>query len=495
MSMLTRRQLIAGAATAAVSAVLPRKLARADPPPFETKLPIPDLIDARSQGNAVRLIAAKGQHAFIRDRPTATYGYSAPVLGPAIRVRRGDEVELTVENRIDRNTIAHWHGVLVPSDRDGSPHDIIAPGKSWRPVLKIDQPETTAWFHPHPHADTARQVYFGFAGLLLIDDGSGERLGLPRAYGIDDLPIVLQDRRFEANGALAYDTGPMATMQGMRGDTIVVNGAVAPVARVPAAIVRLRFLNGANARTFSLGLADGRTFHVICSDGGYLAAPVAMSRLTISPGERFEVLVDFSDGKAVVLETGPDEYAPMMGMMARGAGSTDAIMKFEPDRAMTGAVTTLPSALVEPVPADASQAIRRRRFVLDDMMGMMRGGGMGMSRMGGEASATMGINGRAFDLERIDVEAKLGTSEVWEVASGMLAHPFHVHGALFKILSIDDRAPPAHLQGWKDTVLVPRRVEILVRFTQPATPRHPFMFHCHILEHEDAGMMGQYICT
>ena len=128
------------------------------------------------------------------------------------------------------------------------------------------------------------------------------------------------------------------------------------------------------------------------------------------------------------------------------------------------------------------------------MMGMMRGG-MGMGRMGGGTGASMGINSRAFDMERIDAAAKLGTSEVWEIASGMMAHPFHVHGALFKILSIDDRAPPAHLQGWKDTVLVPRRAEVLVRFTQPTTPRHPFMFHCHILEHEDAGMMGQYICT
>ncbi len=109
--------------------------------------------------------------------------------------------------------------------------------------------------------------------------------------------------------------------------------------------------------------------------------------------------------------------------------------------------------------------------------------------------ALIGINGRPYDMGRIDAETALGTTEVWEVVSIGMAHPFHVHGALFRILSIDGAPPPAHLSGWKDSVLVEDKAELLVAFNQPATREHPFMYHCHILEHEDAGLMGQYVCT
>ena len=488
--MLTRRQILAAAATTAAGTVVPHLSAHAALPRFETELPIPKLIDARAQSNAVALTVTRSTHAFLPGRSTDTYGYSASVLGPAIRVRRGDEVEISVENRIDRGTTVHWHGLLIPSDRDGAPHDNLAPGKTWHPVLKIDQPEATAWFHPHPYRDTARQVYFGLAGLLLIDDGTAERLGLPQNYGVDDLPLILQDRNFSSNGALIYDTSPMATMQGARGDTVLVNAAVAPVAHVPAGIVRLRLLNGSNARNYDLAFADGRSFRVIASDGGYLPDSVSVTHLVISPGERFELLVDFSDARAVVLQSGADNYAPMMGMMGGGASPSAVIMKFVPDKTKPVAKTTMPKTLVNLSAPDVSTAARRRRFILNDHMM----GGMGM--MGGRTgNSILAINGQSFDMERIDVELKLGTSEVWEIASGMMAHPFHIHGVQFRVLSVDGRAPMKHLQGWKDTVLVPRTAEILVRFTQPAMREHPFMYHCHVLEHEDAGMMGQYICS
>ena len=154
--------------------------------------------------------------------------------------------------------------------------------------------------------------------MLIVEDGSGERMGLPRRYGIDDLPLVLQDRYLDGNGAPIYRPGPMDIMSGYRGDTIIVNGAIGPVARVPAGFVRLRLLNGANARIFDLQFSDGRTFHVIAPHGGYLSAPVALRRLMIAPGERYEVLVDFTDGTDLVLATGPDQNMPMMGMMVVG---------------------------------------------------------------------------------------------------------------------------------------------------------------------------------
>lgn len=477
--MINRRQLVSAlAATAAAG--FPRH-SPAAPAASETPLPIPELLDARAQGNAVRLVAAKNPHTFLPGHPAQAYGYSGSVLGPAIRVRRGEEVEMAVENKLDRGTTVHWHGLIIPSHLDGAPHDTIAPGQTWRPVLKIDQPEATAWFHPHTHRETARQVYFGFGGLMLIDDGSGERFGLPRSYGIDDIPLIIQDRNFDSNGRLTYDAGPMTVMHGFRGHTIMVNGAVAPVAKVPAGLVRLRVLNASNARNYNLSFVDQRNFHIIASDGGYLAAPVKLAELVIAPAERFELLVDFSDKTSAVLQTTPDPFTP-----AGGGADFERLMTFKPDETKS-AVTTIPKSLAAIEAPDTSKAARRRNFVLNDhMMGMM---------MGGPRGPAMAINSRSFDMGRVDVRLKQGETEIWQVESEMLAHPFHIHGVQFRVLSIDGRKPAPHLQGWKDTVLVPRAAEMLVRFTQQATPDHPFMYHCHILEHEDAGMMGQYVCA
>ena len=499
--MLSRRQFSVGAAAAVSASFAGARPALSEFAWFETPLPLPQLFDAAKDNNAVALKIAPGRHAFIPGKPVLTYGYSAPVLGPVIRVRRGDEIQMTVENGLDRATTVHWHGLLVPSEMDGGPHNVIKAGATWRPVLKIDQPAATAWFHPHPHHDTARQVYMGLAGMIIVDDGSDDRLGLPRTYGVDDIPVILQDRLFSHDGSLYYDRSPMAVMSGMRGDTVIVNGAIAPVAKVPRGLVRLRFLDGANARNFDLRFRDGRKFYVIASDGGFLATPVAVTELTISPGERFEVLVDFSDGKAVVLDTGPDDHQGMMGGMMGGmmrpasASYYGPVMRFEPT-ASPAAITTLPARLVEPASADPMLAVTGRQLALNAMMGR---GMMGMGMMGGrrgfQSDGFMGINGRSFDMNRIDVAAKRGTTELWDIVSVDMAHPFHIHGASFRVLSINGRPPRAHLAGWKDVILVEGRAELLIAFDQPAIRRHPFMFHCHILEHEDAGMMGQYVCA
>jgi blue copper oxidase len=492
--MLTRRKFAIGCGAFASSAILDSPLGFTDPAPDGTHLPIPLLVDAAKQGNAIHLKAMSGRHAFIAGKPTGTYGYSAPVLGPIIRMRRGDEVQVTVENALDTATTVHWHGLLTPGYNDGGPQQLIQPGQSWRPILKINQPAATLWFHPHPHHDTARQIYMGLTGMIIVDDGSDARLNLPRTYGVDDLPIILQDRSFDSDGSIGYDNDDLNALDiayGARGDTIVVNGAIAPVAKVPSGLIRLRLLNAANAQNFDLRFKDRRTFHVIASDGGFLSAPVAATQLIISPAERFEILVDFADGKAVALETGPDKEMGEFGRLAAD-GSADyvAVMQFEPTP-KASLVKRVPNRLIEPATATEGRAVRRRQFVLDS--------GLCASRQQAgphtDMPALIGINGKAFDSGRIDVEAKLGTTEIWEITSIGMAHPFHVHGALFRLLSIEGAPPPAHLIGWKDTVLVEDKAELLVAFNQPATREHPFMYHCHILEHEDAGLMGQYVCA
>jgi blue copper oxidase len=492
--ILTRRNFAIGGGTLLSGAVLDARLGAGDPVPENVLLPIPKLIDAAKQGNSVGLKAMTGRHAFIAGKPARTYGYSAPILGPVVRVQRGAEVEMTVENALNRVTTVHWHGLLVPGYNDGGPQQLIHPSDRWRPILKIDQPAATLWFHPHPHHDTARQIYMGLTGMMIVDDGSDTRLNLPRTYGVDDLPIILQDRSFDSDGSISYDTDSLNALDiayGARGDTIIVNGAIMPVAKVTPGLVRLRLLNAANAQNFELRFSDQRVFHVVASDGGFLAVPVALTQLIISPAERFEILVDFADGKAVALETGPDEQMGAFGRVAPdGSDAYVPVMRFEP--LATGApVKELPTRLVEPAPTAPTSAVQRRRFVLDS--------GLCASRPQASAHADMqnliGINGRAFDINRIDVETRLGTTEIWEVTSVGMAHPFHVHGAMFHVLSIEGAPPPAHLAGWKDTILVEDKAEILIAFNRPATRDHPFMYHCHILEHEEAGLMAQYICT
>jgi len=488
MILLTRRQFALGCSATIAAGCVCNRYAIGDSVRFDTSLPIPRLIDAARIGNAINLRVAPSRHAFVKGKTASTYGYSASVLGPVIRVRRGDEVQITIENALDRITTVHWHGLLVPGDVDGGPHQPIKPGEVRRLALKINQPAATVWFHPHPHHDTARQVYMGLTGMIIVDDGSSAHLALPQTYGMDDLPIILQDRSFEPDGSLGYNPSPMATGYGSRGDTIVTNGAVRPFAKVPRGLVRLRLLNGANARNFDLRFSDERAFHVIASDGGFLSEPVGVSQLKMSPGERYEILVNFADGKAVTLGTGPDAEIGLFGALTEQAADSEHIpvMRFEPT-AVPPSVKILPTRLVVPAAADPRAAVARRRFVLDS--GMAAG-----SDYCGSGGGKMTINGKSHDLARIDATVRLGTTEIWEIVSVGMAHPFHIHGASFRVLSINGQSPPAYLMGWKDVVLVEGNAELLVAFNRPATREHPFMFHCHILEHEDAGLMAQYVC-
>ena len=498
---LTRRQalMLSGSAAAGLAVTgLPRWARGA--PSSGAALPIPQLIEARN-GEPVTLSLQKTRHRFGSGAAVPARGISSSYLGPVVRVRSGDTIPFRVENHLDEETTLHWHGLMVPSHVDGGPHNTINPGAVWSPEITIKQPAATTWFHPHPHGNTARQVYLGLAGMMIVSDGADRDRGLPTTYGVDDLPIVLQDKRFGRNGELVYEPGMMDMMHGFRGDTLLVNGAIGPVARVPAGFVRLRLLNAANARTFDLRFGDRRAFFVIAGDAGYLAEPVEVTSLLIAPAERYEVLVNFADGRPVELVTASDvggSFGPgMMMQMGRSRGfanETELLMQFQPDASLQATITVLPRQLAALAAPDVKSAVAWRTFELNPMMGMGMMGMRGMSGQGGGPPHMMGINGRSFAMDRIDVTAKFGTSEIWEIiAAGMpMAHPFHVHGACFRILSKGGRKPSAHESGWKDVVLVEEHAELLVRFDNPAPPNMPFMYHCHILEHEDHGMMGQF---
>jgi FtsP/CotA-like multicopper oxidase with cupredoxin domain len=479
--------LVSGAAVAALAApaILSRRATAAEP---GAPLPIPQILDA-GPGAGNTLNALSGSRDFVPGVPSPTLGYEGDYLGPTLRMRRGSEARLAVSNRTGEAITTHWHGMHIPGDLDGGPQLLFGEGETWAPTLPVDQPAATLWYHSHVHGHTADQVYRGLAGLIIVDDPDIAD-PLPRDYGVNDIPLVVQDRSF-SGGRMVYDLGMMGRMQGFHGNEVLVNGVVRPLAAVPAGLVRLRLLNGSNARVYDFYFEDGRQFHRVASDGGLLPAPLPATALSLAPGERAEIVADFSDGRAVRLMSA--DTGGMMGMMGggmMGGGGRRGglhVMTFEGSAPAGDGPTALPARLPAQIP-DLGQPQRQRDFVLN----MGAGGMMGM--MGGMfgGGGGMGINGRSYDMGRIDQQVPLGQTELWRINADMMTHPFHVHGTSFLVLRQNGRSVDPMRMGLKDVIHVGGPTEILVRFDKPASAQTPYMFHCHILEHEDSGMMGQF---
>lgn len=478
---------------------------------FENELRIPEqsfgtVLDGRRR---FHLTVAEGTREFFPGKHTPTAGVNGPYLGPTLRLRRGEDVDLVVQNNLDEMTTMHWHGMHVPARMDGTPHQRIEPGESWTASVEVHQQAAPLWYHPHPHGATGRQVYRGVSGLMWIDDDESDALDLPKTYGVDDIPLVIQDREFDSDGAFRF-----AVNQGaVYGNTMLVNGTWSPFLRVEARRIRLRLLNGSNARIYYIGFDDGREFHQIATDGGFLEAPLQTNRVTLAPGERAEILVDFSDGAEVVLRSYPESgllETIRSYWVGIGTGSLQLlkIVPKPPSRVSHG----LPERLISIPRIDAAQAAKTRPMVLAGPLqrgpGGQGGRGGRAARVGQAAQGGQGgrgrragplgipINGKTMDMARIDEVVRLGDIEIWEVTNrGGQPHPFHVHLVQFQILDRNGRPPSAAERGWKDTVLVPPGdlVRIIMRFERYADPQVPYMYHCHIMEHEDNGMMGQFL--
>ena len=338
--------------------------------------------------------------------------------------------------------------------------------------------EATFWYHPHLMNKTAEHVYHGLAGLFIVKDPQSE-LALPDQYGTDDIPLIIQDKIFDADGSFNYP----GTRSGVKGDQFLVNGAVTPVFDAPAQFVRFRLLNGSNARIYNFGFSDDRQFHQIGTDGGLLERPVPLTRLRLSTGERAEILVDFSGEensqvRLVSFSSELDNINPFWNSNAMDDSAFD-IMTIDVKAATANPTTALPASLASINRLQEGQAARTRPFELE----------MGLS-------GPMTINGQSMDMNRIDQTIKLNDTEIWEITNNSdMPHPFHVHDIQFLILTRDGSPPAENEAGWKDTVLIMphETVRIITHFSDFADPDKPYMFHCHILEHKDAGMMGQFV--
>lgn len=428
-------------------------------------LQLPPLLESDSETPeeiSYTIISQTGETNFKEGQATETMGYNGSYLGPIMKFRKGQRVTINLDNQLAEETTYHWHGLIVPADVDGGPHHPLASKSQTSISFDVNQEAATLWFHAHPHGKTARQVYNGLAGMIYIEDENSDSLDLPKEYGINDFPVILQERYFDENNQFNYDE--VMNLDGTKGDTPLVNGTIQPYIEVNAEWIRLRLVNGSNGKNYELALSDGAEFYQIASDGGFLDAPVAMESLTISPGERAEILVDaqaYAQGEEIFLM---DKKKAMLGIRVSGEAAAE--------------VKALPESLNQ-LPATGQVANPDVRTISMEGIGHM-----------------VTLNGRKFDMDYIDFSVKQGSTEIWEVTNNVdmmpgMIHPFHVHGVQFRVLDRDGNPPPANEEGWKDTILVKpgETVRIEISFPVPGL----FMLHCHILEHEESGMMGQFM--
>ncbi len=503
-------------------------------------LPIPPLLEPGMDGD-FSLALRTGQTVFRGTTPTTTWGYNDSLLGPALHMRRGKAVTVTVKNGLKETTAVHWHGMEVPGTSDGGPQAAIEPGGVWRAAYTVEQPAATCWFHPHTHHKAGYHVAMGLGGLIVVEDNTSLALPLPNTWGVDDVPVILQDKKLNELGQVDYAIDVMSAAVGWFGDIMLTNGAIRPEHKAPRGWLRLRLLNGCNARSLRLAVSDGRPMYVIASDGGFLGEPVKVTELPLFMGERFEVLIDTSDGKPFDLQTLP---VRQMGMTLAPFDAPLAVLRIQPStdksaKKLPDALASLPALpTLKDLPSRTLtlgmdpkldvEGMRElmRRYGAKAMVGMsmdghsmggtdMKGHDMGSMKMGNQGMEGPGggmsmqghamsgdvsfnlykgnfINGQAFSMETPAFDVKLGQYERWVISGkdDMMLHPFHIHGAQFRILSENGKAPAAHRSGWKDTVIVEKaQSEVLVKFMHEAPRERAFMAHCHLLEHEDTGMM------
>ncbi|WP_144638896.1 multicopper oxidase family protein [Bordetella genomosp. 13] len=409
-------------------------------------------------------------------------GLSTPVLayngaspGPLIEAYEGDRVAITFANRIPgQDSTVHWHGMPVPADQDGNPMDAVASGadRPYRFTLPAGS-AATYWYHPHPHGRTAEQVYRGLAGVFIVRSRHDP---IPAEYG--DTVLMFTDLRLAEDGTHAPPTEADA-MNGRIGDHVLVNGQKQPVMdAVAGARRRLRLINATNARYLRLAF-EGATMTLVGSDGGLLEKPVDAAELLLAPAERAEVVVTFPVAGPAALRTLDYDSGWMGPGRPRSAGLT--LLDVQVAAAFVAPKMSPVPATLRAI-APLSKPVRQRRFVFTETMSHGPHG-MAMQFL---------INGAAFDMKRIDVTMQAGQVEQWEIENQAdMDHPFHVHGVQFQVTARrrgGGAFQPEPWRTWKDTVNVPHGEAVRISLRQDTPGLR--MYHCHILEHEDQGMMG-----
>lgn len=428
-------------------------------------------LDPAKEVVEVKLTAAVGSTRYLAGEKTSIWGYRdgskrdsrVTVPGPRLDVRRGQHVIVHFTNELPESTTIHWHGLRVPNESDGTPsvQAEIEPGESFDYTFEVEDPGTF-WYHPHVRGD--EQVERGLYGVVRVRGGAEIPVNADRTFVLDDVKL-------EASGELSSNTSSLDIMLGRQGNVIVANGAPAGQLTVRrGARERWRFVNSANGRYFNLRL-QRHDFQVIGWDGGLLAEPYTVETLLIAPGERYEVLVTFDDREGTKLKLETLHYD-------RGHNVPDPGPKLVFTALVEGKasrVDALPDTFGDPVDLVVSEDAREHNIELSEEEGE------------NGAAPRFLINGDAFPDVPV-LEGKPGDTEIWHIDNvSEMDHPFHLHGMFFKVLDVGGVAPEH--EGWKDTVNIPQKqaLRFAVRYGEPGT----WMYHCHVLEHAERGMMGE----
>lgn len=526
---LDRRGLLrAGGALLSVAALAPVLVScsrEAEVPVTDagSPLPIPPLLEPDADGRFA-LTAGRGTTEFLPDVASDTWGYNGQTyLGPTIRMQRGRPIEAVITNDTDEETTVHWHGMLVPAHADGGPHDPIQPGETRSVAFTPDQPATTLWYHPHPHEATAQQVRRGLAGMLILDDADGHEPGtvsgdavpsaaeapspsadvlaaLPHEYGVDDLPVIIQDMRITEDGELLGHN--FNSEVGLLGRTVVTNGVVGAVHTTEKRVLRLRLLNGSQARSYGLRLDSGGPLTVIGSDGGLLPEPADVESISLSPAERAEVLIEVPD-EGVTLVSSEPELGNVSDYEAVGGEDEFTILRLEhagSGESDSGSSGSSGDSNGPGGTANGSNRVGGPASIADLGLPAQLVSIPELPPGGQERQMTLRgrqINGRSMDMDRIDLVSTSHQPEVWQVSNlDSSPHNFHIHNAQFRILDISGDPPPPEFAGWKDTFYTPPQRDVRIAVAFPAheddDSHLPYMFHCHLMLHEDDGMMGHF---
>ncbi len=456
---------------------------------------IPDTLS----GNVIDLTLQTGSVNFRSGAATSTMGVNGNILGPTLIFQKHQQVTINVNNQLGEPTTIHWHGMHVSPENDGGPHIIIPPGTTWSPSFEVLDWASTHWYHPHLHHHTNEHVQKGVAGFIITRDVDEAAINLPRTYGVDDFPLVVQTKALDINNQIVV----LSALDSM----LLVNGTMNPYLDAPAQVVRMRLLNGSSERYYNFGFTGNRNFYQIAGDASLLEAPVALTRLMLSPGERAEIIIDLAPdaGQSFHLMSYGSELPNAIygaGQPGMGAGqsipnynlnplngSNFNIMQINVVAPTANPVSTIPTALINHNPWQINQAVLTRQFVFS----LVNMGG------GNVLQGPFYINNALFDMNVINFSTSLDNVEIWELRNQTpIGHPFHLHAFPFYILDINGVAPPANMRGRKDVVHVPAGngvVRFITRFEDFTNDSLPYMYHCHILTHEDDGMMGQFLVT
>lgn len=428
---------------------------------------------------------------------TSTYGVNADYLGPTLLLNQGDSVSINVNNQLMDTTTIHWHGMHVSAMNDGGPHITIPPNTVWNPKFKVRDHAAMYWYHPHLHMMTNLHATLGAAGVIIVRDTIESALNLPRRYGIDDFPLVIQSKCFDAGKQILVDNA--------YDSVVMINGTLNAYLPTPAQVVRFRLLNASSERVYNVGFQGNLTFYQIGTDGGLLDSPVALTRLRLAPGERADILIDFAGkiGQTINVMSFASElpnaiYGALQPGMGAGQiipgytsnllnGSDFNLMAFNIGAATVSPVTTIPAALTtnNPWPVVSANAFKTLTFSPVTM---------GPTAIQGPFL----INSASFDMNVVNYSIPLNNIEIWTLDNqSPIAHPFHIHDVQFYITELNGLAPPPNLAGRKDVVLVPagQTVKFIAKFETFCDSMGMYMYHCHMLPHEDDGMMGQFVVT